>query len=358
MKKSASKKGDAKLAVKGVIAMVVILLVLNFFGLHKKAAGSAFETTNKFTDDIGLDRLLSIPNIITIKASVKGGALLASWTANKDGQRVIGDAGTDIRATFLLERQPDAALETACVAYKLPGNGNTRVNEMDSYKAKGFTCEVEENAKLQGWNGKAQPVPAGDYTINIALKEKGDSNFGESKETTFKFFNSRYIETYRFEAARSTFCGKDCDVVGKKESALGNDKLGWCKVSDKNCDGIQAGTSKTYAEMAYEKLKSKFLAGCILQPSLKGEARISGCVESDVDMMYTEVVTEYAKNVDINAFVGNKRDVTTLLAGDCSANGWMDGYKTHRENGIRDVCNSKNKLQAKLKDAGWNYVAG
>lgn len=185
----------------------------------------------------------------------------------------------------------------------------------------------------------------GTYWFTITAFDKDGAS--DTKDGTTGIYDSSYIEQYRDLKGVDDACGGDCDVAGKKENGLGNDKLGWST----------APSGKKYTEEAFEKNKGKFQPSCHLEPKKKGEERISGCLGSEVSIMYEDVLREYAKTLPAGAFRLGK-NVDDLLKLDCWTETWMKSNKRWRDDtGVWGVCEAKEDLYKRLVKLGWAYVA-
>ncbi len=162
------------------------------------------------------------------------------------------------------------------------------------------------------------------------------------------FYNNDFIELYRDLKGIDDACGSGCDVIGKKIDALATDKLGF--------SGSQIYVLKARADLiASGKVNG---ATCKIDTAKKKSTeRIVGCTDKEVHELYVAVVTEYAKSLPKEALPLGKT-VADLLAVDCNKDNWMEKYNRYKENGIKAVCDAKNKLMAELKKAKWGYLGG
>ena len=242
--KEEMKKGEGlafNTTVRIVIAILIIVLIAKFYFFPKNIAHASLETANKFTEDIGLDALLSIPSFLSLKLSVVKDAIFVDpltglssaddtlkveWAANKDGQALLRDGSTDIRVIFFRRELPGSGLKTVCIAYKLKTSGVPRTNEQDGYRKEGFACEVKDSwmeAKLKGYkDGREQPVPSGEYIVNVALQKKDESAFKESREATLKFFTEGFVELRdsAIDSCGSSYSNYKCNVIECKKALM------------------------------------------------------------------------------------------------------------------------------------------
>lgn len=194
-------------------------------------------------------------------------------------------------------------------------------------------------------NGGLSAGKMGAYLFSLAAFDKDGKS--DSKDSTTGIYDNSYVELYRDLKGVDDACGAGCDVVGKKIDALANDKLGF--------SGSPMYVLKARADLiASGKVNG---ATCKIDTTKKKSTeRIVGCTDKEVHELYVAVVTEYAKNLDINAFRANKRDVSMLLAVDCNSDGWMNNYEIHKKNGIKAVCNAKWSLMKSLDELKWGYA--
>ncbi len=194
---------------------------------------------------------------------------------------------------------------------------------------------------------------------------------GESSKVDLHtgMYDNNYIELYRDLKDVDDACDGGCDVIGMKEAALGNPKLGLCRPSDENCDGKYTGFQLAYLELAFNKHEAEFQFACHPPKLLRGNLLdanwlTSGCMPNEIDILYREVVTTYVatllqKNKD--ALPVGKR-VADLLSVDCNKDKWIEiqGYQTYKDNdkqaGIQGVCNAKNSLKKSLDGFHWGYT--
>ena len=92
-----------------------------------------------------------------------------------------------------------------------------------------------------------------------------------------------------------------------------------------------------------------------MEPAKKGQARISGCLGSEVAVLYLDVLTEYAKTVPSSGFRVGKT-VADLLKFDCWTEDWMSGYSRWKDT-VWPVCQAKSSLKTALDKMGWGYIS-
>ncbi|MBI2175827.1 hypothetical protein HYU40_00570 [Candidatus Woesearchaeota archaeon] len=191
--------------------------------------------------------------------------------------------------------------------------------------------------------GGLSPDQMGTYWLVLtAFDAAGQSS---SKEAKIGVYDNRFIEYYRDFPPNDKglpkiddACGSGCDVAGKKESALGNKNLG------------------AYTRAAFYMHKGEFNKACYLEPQQGGAAKIVGCVPSEVDLLYREVVTAYVESLPPEAIQFGKT-AADLLKFDCWTETWMDNYQTrYVDTGIKAVCDAKNKLKQTLDGFHWGYM--
>ncbi len=174
-------------------------------------------------------------------------------------------------------------------------------------------------------------------------------------------YDNNYIELYRDLIGVDDACDSNCDVLGKKEAALGSDKLGLCRPSDENCDGKYTGFQLAYLELAFNKHEAEFQFACHPPKLQRGnfldaEWLTPGCLPREIDILYREVVTAYAAALPKDVLPLGKT-VADLLSVDCNKEGqigWMG--KRYEENGIKAVCDAKNRLKEKLVEFKRGYT--
>lgn len=339
------KKGDLKLAAKGIVALIAILLIVKFYSPATAAANVVFETANKFTDDIGLNDLISIPKIDsnTLDLDAKG-ALVASFKLNGDGEKLVTEGG-DIRVIFSSRPRPEDGLRDVCTAFRVSaGLGGS--SQDDANRMKGFDCEVPigstTTAFLNSWvSGGKKPIPVAEYRATVFVKGKDDQNFEEGKDSPFfKFYTTEYVELFRTGLKD---CGSDCDVVEKKVVALLDGKLGMSK---------KRGSSETYTLLAYVKnMDREFRDVCASFLFIRKEKDniLKACLRSELQELYTDVITEFA-NDNIGLLKG--KQASDLLKVDCITE--KDGLlKEGKLDSVKKVCEAKRDLMKSLNELGW-----
>ena len=156
------------------------------------------------------------------------------------------------------------------------------------------------------------------------------------------FYDDQYIELYRDIVGVDDACGSRCDVAKSKESSLGSDDM-WA-----------------HTKIAYNNDKPSFQASCTLDQKNKGEARISGCTESEVNMLYTDAVTDWAKGHKAKlVYQGRQKTVNDLLRVNCYEtpdDQKFIGQYDFQIAGITAVCAAKDNLKKEIVKAGWTYL--
>lgn len=225
------KKGDLKFAAKGIIALIAILLIANFYGTPRKVANAGFETANKVTEDLGLNDLISIPKIISNTLSLNSEkALVATFKLNKDGEKLVSGAG-NIRVIFSYRELPDDSLRDVCTAFRVAGSGGSSQEEANH--AKGFDCDISDEdstvsggslstAVLNSWiSGEEKPAPSGEYRATISIKGKSDKDFQEGKESLhYKFYTEEYVEMLNKQIGGCFDDFGNCNVIECKKQII------------------------------------------------------------------------------------------------------------------------------------------
>ncbi|MBI2145425.1 hypothetical protein HYU18_03835, partial [Candidatus Woesearchaeota archaeon] len=249
-----------------MIVVLGILLILNFWGGPRKIAYAGFDTANKVTDDIGLDELISDPQILGLAFGHGSlGELELAWSANKDAQNLLEDG--DIKVEFHRRELPGADPKPLCTAYRLEFNAEENPD-------KSFRCDVNPDgvgsAKLVGGESLASPKPVlgGEFTVVVGLRGKDDSGFYNRKDGTYRFFMEDFVELLDKPIA-------DCKAV-----TFSNCNVIACKKSS-----MEALTEPGLPEV--EKIANAIISGSCAKYDKTKSPRVdfSGCTNEQVDKL-------------------------------------------------------------------------
>ncbi len=298
------KAGDLKFAAKGIIALIAILLIANFYGLPRKVANAGFETANKATEEIGLNDLISIPKIVSIALGVDDKKELAAYfTLNKDGEKIVKEG--DIKVIFSYKQLPDDALRSVCTAYRDQAQ-EENIKEEEIAHVKGFDCEIHEihdgsttTAILNNWiKGVKKPIQGGEYRATVSIRGKGDQNFGEDKQSlVYKFYTEDFVELLNLpiSGCEGSFFS-NCNVIECKKKMVNN----------------ALGTAPADIKVSLKKIMGELDSGnCITYDEVSGKVNFDACDPAGVD--------EFSKKFSRVLMLKNANEITGTVKSE-------DGY--------------------------------
>ncbi len=204
---------------------------------------------------------------------------------------------------------------------------------------------ITENFYTYPATGSLPSDQMGAYWFSLFALDGRDQQL---KEVMIGVYNDQFVEGYRdFPSVDvDDACGSGCDVAGRKENALGSDNFGWSRPT---------GSPLTYTEIAFfnNKNNNAFQSSCHLEPKEKGQKRISGCLGSEVSLIYADVVKAYVSNNNLPA---GKTAEDILKISCIDEKSWLDSELKYKSTRIREVCEAKSSLNSKLDKMGWAFV--
>ncbi|MBI2142721.1 hypothetical protein HYU20_00035 [Candidatus Woesearchaeota archaeon] len=177
----------------------------------------------------------------------------------------------------------------------------------------------------------------------------------DTEQADIGIYNNNYIELYRDLKNVDDACGEGCNVVGRKEDALSNDKLIIGKTQNSllfqaEADAINEGklNDKTCKLYINEKGRERF----------RNQRERTACTEKEVDALFTKVVEKYANVKGLPVADGAQKVVSDLLKPECADEQELLDDSRYKDTGIKQVCEAKKKLRAELENAKWVYLSG
>lgn len=177
----------------------------------------------------------------------------------------------------------------------------------------------------------------------------------DSEQADVGFYNNEYIELYRDLTGIDDACDEDCNVIGRKEDALSNDKLLIGKAQNSllfsaEADAINEGklNEKTCRLYVNEKGSDRF----------RNQKEGTACTEKEIDVLFTKVVEKYANKKGLPVVDGVQKAVSDLLKPECAVEQKLLDDSRYKDTGIKQVCEAKNRLKGELEKAKWIYLGG
>jgi len=159
-------------------------------------------------------------------------------------------------------------------------------------------------------------------------------------EAVAGIYDNNFVELYRYNKNIDDGC-KNCDVILRKEDALGDNDFG--HADDPNDPGTNfiSGVLSGHDE--------DFNSRCFVVDDDEGEERIVSCNNEQVDLLYEEVLD--ARYAEHSRFPGDRENILKI---DCASEmDWIDDFP-YRATGIKEVCDAKKALLDKID--WWTYT--